>query len=116
MLTANRRIPFHIVKPGFHHSQERVSKTLPDVSKHDGIWTRMGLEKTTLAQHEIVKVAVVVFGWKLAGQIACLFKVHVNRQSCVGHVATQSLNDTTSRLTRRLPQFCGPAAQSWLAK
>jgi hypothetical protein len=71
----------------FSSGQERVSKTLANMSECDVVWTRLRLEKPTLAQHEIIDVSVVVCAWKLACEIACPFKICVKTKLWVGHVA-----------------------------
>jgi hypothetical protein len=56
------------------------------VSKRDQVWTRLRPEKPTLAKHEIINVAVAVFGRELACEIANLFKIRA-KTLWVGHVA-----------------------------
>jgi len=43
-------------------------------------------EKPTLAQHEIIDVAVAVFGRELAREIACPFKICAKAKFWLGHV------------------------------
>ena len=69
------------------------------MSKCDRVWTRLRLEKTTLTQHEIINVAIVVLSWKLACEIAYLFKIHPKRDLWVGHVANSNQRNPGPQLT-----------------
>src|ERR1700730_15575652 len=97
-LVAGHCIPLRVLEPRFRHGQERVSKTLADVSKCDRVWTRSRLEKPTLTQHEIIDVAVVVLGRELAREIANLFKIRA-KTLWVGHVANSKRYHASARAT-----------------